>query len=25
VGEAERWLMPILNYDPLAAARTAAE
>ena len=25
VAEAERWLMPILNYDPLAAARTAAE
>jgi 5-methyltetrahydrofolate--homocysteine methyltransferase len=25
VGEAERWLAPILNYDPLAAARTAAE
>jgi 5-methyltetrahydrofolate--homocysteine methyltransferase len=23
--EAERWLMPILNYDPLAAARAAAE
>jgi 5-methyltetrahydrofolate--homocysteine methyltransferase len=23
--EAERWLAPILNYDPLAAARTAAE
>jgi 5-methyltetrahydrofolate--homocysteine methyltransferase len=25
VREAERWLAPILNYDPLAAARTAAE
>ena len=25
VGEAERWLAPILNYDPLAAVRTAAE
>jgi 5-methyltetrahydrofolate--homocysteine methyltransferase len=25
VGEAEKWLAPILNYDPLAAARTAAE
>jgi 5-methyltetrahydrofolate--homocysteine methyltransferase len=25
VAEAERWLMPILNYDPLADARTAAE
>jgi 5-methyltetrahydrofolate--homocysteine methyltransferase len=25
VAEAERWLMPILNYDPLATARTAAE
>jgi 5-methyltetrahydrofolate--homocysteine methyltransferase len=25
VGEAERWLAPILNYDPLAAARAAAE
>ena len=25
VTEAERWLAPILNYDPLAAARTAAE
>jgi 5-methyltetrahydrofolate--homocysteine methyltransferase len=24
-GEAERWLAPILNYDPLAAALTAAE
>jgi 5-methyltetrahydrofolate--homocysteine methyltransferase len=23
--EAERWLAPILNYDPLAAAKTAAE
>jgi 5-methyltetrahydrofolate--homocysteine methyltransferase len=23
--EAERWLAPILNYDPMAAARTAAE
>ena len=23
--EMERWLAPILNYDPLAAARTAAE
>jgi 5-methyltetrahydrofolate--homocysteine methyltransferase len=25
VVEAERWLAPILNYDPLAAVRTAAE
>jgi len=25
VAEAERWLAPILNYDPLADARTAAE
>jgi 5-methyltetrahydrofolate--homocysteine methyltransferase len=25
VQEAEKWLAPILNYDPLAAARTAAE
>jgi 5-methyltetrahydrofolate--homocysteine methyltransferase len=25
VQEAERWLAPILNYDPLAAVRTAAE
>jgi 5-methyltetrahydrofolate--homocysteine methyltransferase len=25
VAEAEKWLAPILNYDPLAAARTAAE
>jgi 5-methyltetrahydrofolate--homocysteine methyltransferase len=25
VGEAERWLAPILNYDPLVAVRTAAE
>jgi 5-methyltetrahydrofolate--homocysteine methyltransferase len=25
VAEAERWLMPILNYDPIAFARTAAE
>jgi len=25
VEEAEKWLAPILNYDPLAAARTAAE
>ena len=25
VAEAERWLAPILNYDPLAASRTAAE
>jgi 5-methyltetrahydrofolate--homocysteine methyltransferase len=25
VTEAEKWLAPILNYDPLAAARTAAE
>jgi 5-methyltetrahydrofolate--homocysteine methyltransferase len=25
VEEAERWLAPILNYDPLAAVRTAAE
>jgi len=23
--EMERWLAPVLNYDPLAAARTAAE
>jgi 5-methyltetrahydrofolate--homocysteine methyltransferase len=25
VAEAEKWLAPVLNYDPLAAARTAAE
>ncbi len=25
IAEAEKWLAPILNYDPLAAARTAAE
>jgi 5-methyltetrahydrofolate--homocysteine methyltransferase len=25
VVEAERWLAPVLNYDPLAVARTAAE
>jgi len=25
VEEAQKWLAPILNYDPLAAARTAAE
>ena len=25
VVEAEKWLAPILNYDPLAASRTAAE
>jgi 5-methyltetrahydrofolate--homocysteine methyltransferase len=25
LAEAERWLAPILNYDPLAAVRTAAE
>jgi 5-methyltetrahydrofolate--homocysteine methyltransferase len=25
IGEAEKWLAPILNYDPLAQARTAAE
>jgi 5-methyltetrahydrofolate--homocysteine methyltransferase len=25
MAEAEKWLAPILNYDPLAAARTAAE
>jgi 5-methyltetrahydrofolate--homocysteine methyltransferase len=25
VAEAERWLAPVLNYDPLATARTAAE
>src|SRR5262249_43336503 len=25
VAEAERWLAPVLNYDPIAAARTAAE
>ncbi len=24
LNEMERWLAPILNYDPLAAARTAA-
>jgi 5-methyltetrahydrofolate--homocysteine methyltransferase len=23
--EAEKWLAPVLNYDPMAAARTAAE
>jgi 5-methyltetrahydrofolate--homocysteine methyltransferase len=25
VAEAEKWLAPVLNYDPLAAARVAAE
>jgi len=25
VAEAEKWLAPVLNYDPMAAARTAAE
>jgi 5-methyltetrahydrofolate--homocysteine methyltransferase len=25
IAEAEKWLAPILNYDPLAQARTAAE
>ena len=25
IAEAERWLAPVLNYDPLAAVRTAAE
>jgi hypothetical protein len=25
VPEAERWLAPILNYDPLVLVRTAAE
>jgi 5-methyltetrahydrofolate--homocysteine methyltransferase len=25
IAEAEKWLAPILNYDPGAAARTAAE
>jgi 5-methyltetrahydrofolate--homocysteine methyltransferase len=25
MAEAEKWLAPILNYDPMAAARTAAE
>ncbi len=25
LNEMERWLAPVLNYDPLAAARTAAE
>jgi 5-methyltetrahydrofolate--homocysteine methyltransferase len=25
IAEAEKWLAPILNYDPLAAARSAAE
>ena len=25
VAEAERWLAPMLNYDPLAPVRTAAE
>jgi 5-methyltetrahydrofolate--homocysteine methyltransferase len=25
VAEAERWLAPVLNYDPPAAARAAAE
>ena len=25
IEEAERWLAPILNYDPLAAVRNAAE
>ena len=25
VAQAERWLAPIVNYDPLAAVRSAAE
>ena len=25
IAETERWLAPVLNYDPLAAVRTAAE
>ena len=25
VPEAERWLAPVLNYDPMARVRTAAE
>jgi len=25
VAEAEKWLAPVLNYDPLIVARTAAE
>src|SRR4029453_5669967 len=25
IAEAEKWLAPVLNYDPLIAARTAAE
>jgi len=25
VAEAEKWLAPVLNYDPLIAARAAAE
>ncbi len=25
IAETEKWLAPVLNYDPLAAARTAAE
>ena len=25
IAEAERWLAPVLNYDPVVAARTAAE
>jgi hypothetical protein len=25
IAEAERWLAPVLNDDPLAAVRTAAE
>jgi 5-methyltetrahydrofolate--homocysteine methyltransferase len=25
VAEAEKWLAPVLNYDPMTAARTAAE
>jgi 5-methyltetrahydrofolate--homocysteine methyltransferase len=25
IAEAEKWLAPVLNYDPVAAARTAAE
>jgi 5-methyltetrahydrofolate--homocysteine methyltransferase len=25
IAEAERWLAPVLNYDPLSVAREAAE
>jgi hypothetical protein len=25
VAEVEKWLAPVLNYDPMTAARTAAE